>query len=104
VRRNLKQIDFEEGFFGSKQDREIAAANAQAEKLAAAKGSEVGFAESDTTPQKSANKAATSAEGVAGQSSGKVVTTFPPVQTKVFHILNHIVFLLLLGCYGFGYA
>ncbi len=89
IRRNLKQSDFEEGFFGSKQDREIAAANADLEKPATTaaaaldSASQTNSAVTDT-PRETADKKAGEMELGAGNS--KLVTTLPPVKTKVcFH-------------------
>jgi hypothetical protein len=87
IRRNLKQSDFEEGFFGSKQDREIAAANADLEKSATTAAealvntSRTDSAVSDTQ-RETADKKAGEAELGAGNSK-LVVTTLPPVKTKV---------------------
>ncbi len=86
IRRNLKQSDFEEGFFGSKQDREIAAANADLEKSATTAAaaldsrSRTDSAVTDT-PRETADKKAVETELGAGNS--KLVTTLPPVKTKV---------------------
>ncbi len=96
IRRNLKQSDIEE-FFGSKQDREIAAANADLEKSATTaaaaaldNGSQTDSALSDSavsdstvsdTPRETADKKAGDKELGAGNS--KLVTTLPPVKTKV---------------------
>jgi hypothetical protein len=86
IRRNLKQSDFEEGFFGSKQDREIAAANADLEKSATTavaaldSASQTDSAVSDT-PRETADKKAGETELGAGNS--RLVDTLPPVKTKV---------------------
>jgi hypothetical protein len=88
IRRNLKQTDIEE-FFGSKQDREIAAANADLEKpettAAAAldSGSQTDSAVSET-PRETADKTADApGETEFGAGNSKLVTTLPPVKTKV---------------------
>ncbi len=86
IRRNLKQSDFEEGFFGSKQDREIAAANADLEKSATTAAALDSASKMDSavtdTPRETADKKAGEAERGAGNSK-LVVTTLPPVKTKV---------------------
>ncbi len=86
IRRNLKQSDFEEGFFGSKQDREIAAANADLEKSATTAAAALDSASQtdsavSNTPRETADKKAGETELGAGNS--KLVTTLPPVKTKV---------------------
>ncbi len=89
IRRNLKQSDFEEGFFGSKQDREIAAANADLEKSATTaaaaldSASKADSAVSDTPRETAGKKADALGETEVGDGNSKLVTTLPPVKTKV---------------------
>ncbi len=89
IRRNLKQSDFEEGFFGSKQDREIAAANADLEKSATTaaaaldSGSQTDSAVSDTPRETADKKADAPGEAELAAGNSKLATTLPPVKTKV---------------------